>query len=258
MTSDIFSDKTVYPAFFRTVPSDSKQINGMVGLMTRFKWNWIAVVVSDDEYGTTALQQFSSSAMGTGICVAYEGLISNTLSNSETNTIIEDILDKIAQADVNVVLVFASLTQSIALFEKVIMRNMTKVWIGSASWVLSEDILSVPGIERIGTVIGFFPNAHYVFGFEGFLKNVISQIYPSQSALVSSSLGTSERYQNIDLQPDIINSILSPLTALYAHSVYTAVYAVAYALHSLLNCTFIKCNTQGSNLYAWKVRSRFY
>ncbi|XP_040181752.1 taste receptor type 1 member 3 [Rana temporaria] len=253
VTSDVFSDKTVYPAFFRTVPSDSKQINGMVDLMTRFKWNWIAVVVSDDEYGTTALQQFSSSAMGTGICVAYEGLISKTLSNSETNTIIEDILDKIAQADVNVVLVFASLTQSIALFEEVIMRNMTKVWIGSASWVLSEDILSIPGIERIGTVIGFFPNAHYVFGFEGFLKNVISQIYPSQSALVSSSLGTSVGYQNIDLQPDIINSILSPLTALYAHSVYTAVYAGAYALHSLLNCTFIKCNNQGSNLYAWKL-----
>ncbi|KAM5140360.1 taste receptor type 1 member 3-like [Mantella aurantiaca] len=249
VTADIFSDKSVYPAFFRTVPSDSKQVNGMVDLMTRFKWNWIAAVASGDDYGETALQQFSSSAMGKGICVAYEGLIPKITSSSETSAVIEDILDKIAQADVNVVLVFASLSQSIALFQEVIVRNMTKVWIGSASWVLSEDVLSLPGIERIGPVIGFFPNAHYVFGLEAFLKNAISQIYPSTSL----SLGTSNSYQSINLQPDIISSILNPLTALHAHSVYTAVYAMAYALHNLLNCTFIKCNSQDSNLYPWKL-----
>ncbi|XP_018426717.1 PREDICTED: taste receptor type 1 member 3-like [Nanorana parkeri] len=253
VTSDVFSDKSTYPAFFRTVPSDSKQVNGMVDLMTQFKWNWIAAVASEDDYGVSALQQFSSSAMGKGICVAYEGLIPEITSSSDTSTVIEDILDKIDQADVNVVLVFSSLTQSIALFKEVIMRNMTKVWIGSASWVLSEAIFSLPGIERVGTVIGFFPNGNYVFGFEEFLKNAISQIYPSQSALESLSLGTSEGYQSIDLNPNIISSILNPLTALYAHSVYTAVYAVAYALHSLLNCTSKNCNNQDSTLYPWKL-----
>nr|DBA16299.1 TPA: hypothetical protein GDO54_003707 [Pyxicephalus adspersus] len=244
VTAEVFSDKAVYPAFFRTVPSDSKQVNGMVDLMTYFKWNWIAAVASEDDYGETALQQFFSSAMGKGICVAYEGLIPEILSVSETTTIIEDILDKIAQTDANVVLVFASLPQSIALFKEVIMRNMTKVWIGSASWVLSEAVLSLPGIERVGPIIGFFPNAHYLSGFEAFLKNTISQIYTSQA----SSLGNSEVFKS-----DVISSILNPLTALHAHSVYTAVYSVAYALHNLLNCTYIRCNNQDSNLYAWKL-----
>ncbi|XP_075696909.1 taste receptor type 1 member 3-like [Rhinoderma darwinii] len=243
VTADVFSDKSIYPAFYRTVPSDKKQVDGMVTLMTFFQWNWIAAVVSDDDYGETALQQFSSSGMASGICIAYEGLIPTYLSNSETSIIIEDILDRIEQTDVKVVLVFASLTQSVAFFNKVIERNMTRVWIGSASWVLSQTILSLPGIDRVGTVIGFLPSSRTVLGFDEFLRNMISQTYPQ----------VSNDYQYIALEPDKIPIILNPLTALHAHSVYTAVYAVAYALHKLLNCTSVKCNKQDANIYAWKL-----
>lgn len=244
MTSDIFSDKSIYPAFYRTVPSDKKQVYGMVTLMTFFKWNWIAAVASEDDYGVTALQQFSSSGADSGICIAYEGLIPTYLSTSETSIVIGDILDMIEQTDVKVVLVFASLTQSVALFQEVIVRNMTRVWIGSASWVLSQSILSLPGIERVGTVIGFFPSAQTVLGFDGFLRNIISK----------TNLQVNDSYQSIALEPDKIPIILNPLTALHAHSVYTAIYAVAYALHKLLNCTSVKCYRQDSNIYAWKVR----
>ncbi|XP_071969363.1 taste receptor type 1 member 3-like isoform X2 [Engystomops pustulosus] len=239
VTADIFSDKSIYPAFYRTVPSDKKQVDGMVTLMTFFQWNWIAAVASEDNYGETALRQFSSSGMASGICIAYEGLIPTYLSSSETSIVIEDILDRIEQTDVKVVLVFASLTQSIALFKEVIMRNMTRVWIGSASWVLSQSILSLPGIERVGTVIGFFPSSHTVLGFDSFIRDIILQ--------------THDDFQGIALEPDKIPIILDPLTALHAHSVYTAVYAVAYALHKLLNCTNLNCNKKESNIYAWKL-----
>ncbi|XP_069802729.1 taste receptor type 1 member 3-like [Dendropsophus ebraccatus] len=244
VTSDVFSDRSMYPAFYRTVPSDKKQINGMVTLMGFFKWNWIAAVGSMDDYGVTALRQFSSSGMDNGICIAYEGLIPTYLSASETSTTIEDILDEIEQADVKVVVVFASLTQSVAFFKEVIMRNMTRVWIGSSSWVLSQSILSLPGIECVGPVIGFFPSAQTVLGFDGFLRNIISQTNQRQ---------VNNGYPSFALEPDKIPIILNPLTALYAHSVYTAVYAVAYALHKLLNCTSMRCNKKDSNIYAWKL-----
>ncbi|KAM9299628.1 taste receptor type 1 member 3 [Gastrophryne carolinensis] len=253
VTADIFSDKSIYPAFFRTVPSDSKQVSGMVELMTHFKWNWIAAVASEDDYGEPALRQFSSSAMDNGICIAYEGLVPLYLSDSETSTVIEDILDQINQPDINVVLVFSSLPQSIALFKEVIMRNMTKVWIGSASWILSDDILTLPGIERIGTVIGFFPSIHKVLGFEDFLRNVISQMYQKESDMKASSLKISDGFPDIVLEPDTISTILHPLTALHAQSVYTAVYSMAHALHRLLNCTSVECNRQDPNIYPWKL-----
>ncbi|XP_068098272.1 taste receptor type 1 member 3 [Hyperolius riggenbachi] len=251
VTADEFSDKTTYPSFLRTVPSDIKQVSGMVALMAYFQWNWIAAVASDDDYGTQALQQFSSSAIDSGICLAYEGIIPLNISDSAISTVIESILDGIVQAEVNVVLVFSSLPQSIALFQEVIGRNMTQVWIGSASWVLSESVLSLTGIERVGTVIGFFPEAQIVPGFDGFLRNAISQLYPPHSA--TQSMWASEGYQNIDLNPDAISAILHPLTALLAQSVYTAVYAVAYALDTLLNCNSVMCNKQESKIYPWKL-----
>ncbi|KAM4016899.1 LOW QUALITY PROTEIN: taste receptor type 1 member 3-like [Anomaloglossus baeobatrachus] len=244
VTADVFSDKSIYPAFYRTVPSDQKQVYGMVALMTFFKWNWIAAVASEDDYGETALRQFSSFGMASGICLAYEGLIPTYLSTSDTSTVIEEILDKIEKTDVEVVLVFASLTQSVAFFKEVIVRNMTRVWIGSTSWVLSQSILSLPGIERVGTVIGFFPSAHTVSGFDMFLRNMISQTYTQN---------INDGFQSIALEPDKVPIILNPLTALHAHSVYMAVYAVAHALHKLLNCTSVKCNKQDSNIYAWKL-----
>ncbi|CAH2319956.1 taste receptor type 1 member 3-like [Pelobates cultripes] len=256
VTSDVFSDKNIYPSFYRTVPSDSKQVDGMIALISYFRWNWIAVVGSDDDYGKSALQQFSSSAMSSGICISYKGLIPVYLSTSDTTTAIENILDEIEKADVNVVLVFASLTQSIAFFKEVIMRNMTQVWIASASWVLSQSILSMPGIERIGTVIGFFPSVQTIPGFDIFVKNTISKIYANQLSSQSTStstVGSNSDYQGLDFKVDQIPIILNPLTELNAQSVYTAVYAVAYALHNLLNCNSVKCNKKNATIYPWSL-----
>ncbi|XP_063291685.1 taste receptor type 1 member 3-like [Pelobates fuscus] len=256
VTSDVFSDKNIYPSFYRTVPSDSKQVDGMIALISYFKWNWIAVVGSDDDYGKSALQQFSSSAMSSGICISYDGRIPMYLSTSDTTTAIENILDEIEKADVNVVLVFASLTQSIAFFKEVIMRNMTQVWIASASWVLSQSILSMPGIERIGTVIGFFPRVQTIPGFDIFVKNTISKIYANQLSSQSTStntVGSNADYQGLHFQVDQIPIILNPLTELNAQSVYTAVYAVAYALHNLLNCNSVKCNKENATIYPWSL-----
>uniref|UniRef100_A0A8C5PNB6 Taste receptor type 1 member 3 n=1 Tax=Leptobrachium leishanense TaxID=445787 RepID=A0A8C5PNB6_9ANUR len=245
ITSDIFSDKTIYPSFFRTVPSDRKQVDGMITLIIYFKWNWIAVVISQDSYGESALQQFSSSATSNGICIAYEGRIPLYLSSTDTATAIENILSNIEKADVRVVLIFTSLSQS--------------VWIGSASWVLSQSILSMPGIEGIGTVIGFFPSTYSVPGFGTFVKNAISEMYGNQSSLLyttTSFSGGSNGYQGIDILADHIPIILNPLTELNAHSVYTAVYAIAYALHKLLNCSAVKCNTERLTFYPWNVMKK--
>ncbi|KAM4704372.1 taste receptor type 1 member 3 [Rhinophrynus dorsalis] len=247
VTAGIFSDKTIFPSFLRTVPSDKKQIDGMVSLISYFKWNWIAVVTSEDDYGQTALRQFSSSAISSGICIACEGIIPLYLSSNQTRIAIADTLDMIEKTNIKVVLVFSSLSQSILLFQEVIKRNMTRVWIGSASWVLSESVLSLPGIEHIGTVIGFFPTAHTVLGFDRYLRDVISEMYTLplfHQLQLDNSSGASE---------DKMHVLLNPLTELHAQHVYKAVYAVAHALHNLLNCDTEKCNEEDFLIYPWKL-----
>lgn len=100
----MFSDKETFPSFMRTVPSDRWQAAAMVQLLTQFGWNWVSVVGSDDEYGQQGQQLFSSMANEESICVAYQGLIP-IYTNPEP--MIKEILDRIVDAKVGVVVVFS-------------------------------------------------------------------------------------------------------------------------------------------------------
>lgn len=88
----------------RTVPSDRWQALAMVKLLKEFGWNWVSVVGSDDEYGQKGQRQFSSMANEESICVAYQGLIPVYSNPEET---IKEILDRIVEAKVGVVVVFS-------------------------------------------------------------------------------------------------------------------------------------------------------
>ena len=113
-TSDRLSDKQLYPSFLRTVPSDKLQAGAIVQLLLRFKWNWVAVVGSREDYGRQGQRLFSTVATEKAICVAYEGLIPVC---SPPGTEINLILDHITSNKVKVVVVFA-LAQSTAAFFK--------------------------------------------------------------------------------------------------------------------------------------------
>uniref|UniRef100_A0A8C5QQG4 G-protein coupled receptors family 3 profile domain-containing protein n=1 Tax=Leptobrachium leishanense TaxID=445787 RepID=A0A8C5QQG4_9ANUR len=51
----ILSDKVRFPSFLRTVPNDKHQTEAMLKLIKTFRWNWIGLISSDDDYGRSAL-----------------------------------------------------------------------------------------------------------------------------------------------------------------------------------------------------------
>lgn len=103
-TSDKFSDKLLYPSFFRTVPSDKWQVEVMVLLLERFNWNWVAIVGSEEEYGQQGVQEFSKIAANKSVCVAYQGLIP---VYSDPKPVVKTIIDNIIATKVEVVVVFS-------------------------------------------------------------------------------------------------------------------------------------------------------
>lgn len=115
-TSDKFSNKLLYPSFFRTVPSDKWQVEVMAILLERFKWNWVAIVGSDEEYGQQGVQEFSKIAANKSICVAYQGLIP---VYSDPEPMVKVIIDSIVTTKVQVVVVFSLPGPAEALFTEV-------------------------------------------------------------------------------------------------------------------------------------------
>ncbi|XP_068127475.1 uncharacterized protein [Hyperolius riggenbachi] len=73
----LLSDRRLFPNFFRTVPDNQVQHEAIVKLLEAFKWNWVGIVTSDDEYGERELQQLSKHLANCGICLEFKVLISD-------------------------------------------------------------------------------------------------------------------------------------------------------------------------------------
>ncbi|XP_031758640.1 vomeronasal type-2 receptor 26-like [Xenopus tropicalis] len=50
----VFNDRVQFPSFYRTIPDELSEINGIVELIKHFGWKWVGLIVSDDEIGLRA------------------------------------------------------------------------------------------------------------------------------------------------------------------------------------------------------------
>lgn len=88
----------------------------MVLLLLNFKWNWVAVVGSEEEYGQQGVQEFSRIAANKSVCVAYQGLIP---AYTDPEPVVKTIIDNIIATNVRVVVVFSLPSQAEVFFKEV-------------------------------------------------------------------------------------------------------------------------------------------
>lgn len=65
-TSYELNDKTQYPYFLRTVPSDLSQAQAIVEFLEYFNWTYVSAVYSDDSYGKFGMKLMKSEAKKRG------------------------------------------------------------------------------------------------------------------------------------------------------------------------------------------------
>nr|XP_040061092.1 taste receptor type 1 member 3 [Gasterosteus aculeatus aculeatus] len=254
-TSDKFSNKLLYPSFFRTVPSDKWQVAAMVELLERFAWNWVAVVGSEEEYGKAGVQEFSKLAENTSICVAYQGLIPVYTAPKYA---IDTIIDNIVATKVNVVVVFSIGEQAKLLFIEVIKRNVTAVWIGSTSWSMSDQLTSLPNIRGVGTIIGFIEKTKRLDLLTDYTQELLIKLSKERERTghpaPKSNYTKNPCPRCWDLSTANITLVKDPAVEHQAFSVYAAIYSVAQALHNLLQCNSTACiHGPETQILPWKL-----
>ncbi|KAJ3590132.1 hypothetical protein NHX12_008086 [Muraenolepis orangiensis] len=160
-TCACLSDKTQYPTFFRTIPSDQFQADALAKLVKHFGWTWIGAVRSNSDYGNNGMASFLRAAHKEGICVEY----SESFYRTDPQSKIQQVADVIRRSTAVVVVAFTATGDLMFLLEE-LTRNPSspRQWIGSEAWVL--DQLKRVNFSRNGYHVSFDANGDPVAFYE--------------------------------------------------------------------------------------------
>ncbi|KAG8444632.1 hypothetical protein GDO86_009696 [Hymenochirus boettgeri] len=166
------SDKFKFPSFLRTIPSDVYQKQAIVKLISSFGWNWIGIIISDDDYGWSAVEHLNVFLKREGICVAFTKVMPTYIDHPDLSSSKTSILNLLINNSAHVVIVVVKSQIVINLFKECIKLNISKTWIASDIWATSNDVAEIENIERVGTILGVDFKRGHIPGFEEYLKNL--------------------------------------------------------------------------------------
>ncbi|XP_049432618.1 extracellular calcium-sensing receptor-like [Epinephelus fuscoguttatus] len=253
-TCSCLSDRQKFPSFFRTIPSDAFQVRAMIQILRRFGWTWAGLLVSDDDYGLHAARSFQSDlAQSGGGCLAYLEVLPWGNDPSE----LRRIVDVMRKSTARVVIVFAHENLMINLMKEVVKQNVTGLqWMASEAWTAATVLQTPQLMPYLGGTLGIAIRRGHISGLRDFVLQIrpdlqhnnsyenylVNQFWehtfqckfaPPQAGWVEAggSLCTGqEDLENVDTEL-LDTSDLRP-----EYNVYKAVYALAFALHNMLQC----------------------
>nr|XP_055068008.1 G-protein coupled receptor family C group 6 member A-like [Misgurnus anguillicaudatus] len=251
-TAIILSDKIRFPAFMRTVPNDEHQTRAMVKLLKDRSWNWVGIIITDGDYGRSAMESFVTQATQEGICVAFKQIIPDSLSDEQKRTasINQTVNTIINNPKVKVVVSFAKSVQMTALFKGLYGKvSGRRVWVASDNWSTATDILKVVNLTDIGDVLGFTFKSGNVTSFKQFIKDLQFENEENMNSLLNEFLG----YLHVGNITEAVQELLDNTNPDMVFSIQLAVGVVAKAVSEL--CGKRQCNDP-TEIHPWQLLAR--
>ncbi|XP_062993002.1 vomeronasal type-2 receptor 26-like [Elgaria multicarinata webbii] len=149
----VLNDKTQFPSFFHMAPSESPQYEGIVQLLKHFGWNWIGLLISDDDSGETFLQTLLPKLFQNDICIALTQLIPRVKSYKLNSESLATQLGRVASS----------------------------LWLNKIYVILvyGDGMQNCTGQEKLGSLPGFV----YEMGMSGQSYNIYNAVYAVAHAL---------------------------------------------------------------------------
>ncbi|XP_077774115.1 vomeronasal type-2 receptor 26-like [Podarcis muralis] len=250
------SDQRHFPSFFQMVPNEEAQYDGIVWLLRRFGWNWIGLLVSDDDSGETFLRTLRPRLSQNNLCISWTlviPLVTFFLPKELLLKKLNPLMFALTRREMNVILVYGD-NQSLEALRLVLislevfsMYPVERVWITTTQWDFTAVLVGgkFPSISFNGT-LSFTLHSNPVPGFQDFLQTINPwqpNLYFIQQFWASAFLCSFPVHNLIDTtqEPCTGREKLEKLTgpvfememSSQSYTIYNAVHAVAHALHSM-------------------------
>uniref|UniRef100_A0A8C5CFL2 G-protein coupled receptors family 3 profile domain-containing protein n=1 Tax=Gadus morhua TaxID=8049 RepID=A0A8C5CFL2_GADMO len=213
-TCSCLSNRRLFPSFFRTIPSDAFQVRAILQILRRFNWTWFGLLISDDDYGLHAARSFQSGlAQNGGGCLAYL----EVLPWGKDEEVLKRIVGIMEKSTSRVVIAFAHQSNMLHLMEEVVRQKMTGLqWIASEAWTTAIVLQTPSYMPFLAGTLGICKFITPGMEFEGKTKERLCT--------------GNESLRNIETEFLDLSNLRSE------YNVYKAVYALAHALHDILQC----------------------
>ncbi|XP_053319875.1 extracellular calcium-sensing receptor-like [Spea bombifrons] len=249
-TSSALSDRTQFPSFFRTVPSDSFQSQGLAQLVLHFGWNWVGLIATGNDNGIQGIQVIKQEILKAGACVAFTEFIQSNLLDKN----IPFLTKVIKNSSARVVVIFSNDLFFALLLDEMIKQNVTgKTFVASETWSTSTILLADKYSTLLAGSIGFAFHSSTIPGFRQYLTSVrpstlennLSKAFWERmfgckfndTKNVSGSWNGPTKIctGNEDLQG--VENVYTDVSSLRSsYNIYTSVQVIAKALHDLYEC----------------------
>uniref|UniRef100_A0AAX7V1Z4 G-protein coupled receptors family 3 profile domain-containing protein n=1 Tax=Astatotilapia calliptera TaxID=8154 RepID=A0AAX7V1Z4_ASTCA len=244
-TCACLSDRTKYPTFFRTIPSDYFQAKALAALVKHFGWQWIGAIQSDNDYGRNGILAFKEEVEKFGVCVAFVASVLRTYTRDEFLEVVEII----KQSSVKVILAFSVDGDFYPLMQEIVNQNITGIqWISCVAWITSSRPSTPEMYRSFGGTLNHFltsispytdPNAPFVKDF----WEIIVGCTPVLPGVHASTEDTTKRCTGNETLMNSENDFFNVTELRVTYNVYKAVYAIAHALHQLVFCQPVGAQT---------------
>ncbi|XP_078234901.1 vomeronasal type-2 receptor 26-like [Pogona vitticeps] len=248
-------DKSRFPSLYRMVPNEDAQYDGIVQLLKHFGWNWIGVVISEDDSGESFLQTLKPRLVQNHICIVWTEMIpimTQFLPKDVRWARMRSIYWTLSLSEINVILVYGDrqslegLRLVLDIFEFGEMQPQRRVWVTTAQW----DFTALPAGIKMTTksfsgTLSLRLHTNVVPGFENFLENMNpyqDQIYFIHQFWCTAFLCSLPLYHlnfpnwevcsGGEKLRSLPGSVFEMGMSGQSYSTYNAVYAVAHALHA--------------------------
>ncbi|XP_053565114.1 G-protein coupled receptor family C group 6 member A-like [Bombina bombina] len=168
----ILSDRRRFPSFLRTVPSDTLLTKALATLIRKFKWTYVGIISSDDDYGRSVLESLTNHFDDQLVCTAFKEKIPSDVGNPDMIIAIKKVLEKIKVSSAQAVILALKVPNVIELFTEAMKLNISRIWIAMDNWSTSREIATMTGINTVGHVLGFSFKNGEIPGFHKYLRTL--------------------------------------------------------------------------------------
>ncbi|XP_028630513.1 vomeronasal type-2 receptor 116-like [Grammomys surdaster] len=240
----LLSDNEQFPHLYQISPKDTSLPLAMVSLLVHFRWNWIGVMVTDDDHGVHFLSELRGEMQRNIVCLSFAIIIQNVQKKflSEYAMYSKQIKMSLAK----IVIVYGDRDSYLEfILIKLKYERIWRIWVSVSQF----DMITIRGDFLLYSSHGTFIFSHQqreISGFKNFIQTVYPSNYSSEFSFAklwwtyfrcSSPPSNCKKLKNCPTKTVFKWLFMTPLGMAMSdtcYNLYNAMYAVAYSLHEIL------------------------